>query len=172
MILARASGKYFSHLWQDRSSGGLAGRGRGGELLQAIDQFVPECAENAEGNHRLAVDVSRETSQHVGRSAEPAKLLAERLIGQRMLPGFLARLIRRRRTRKTGFGCCFYRHRLADGGMNDQIDSRSPLWIGRRKGLPQPAGQLGIVVLPNPHARVNLGEIDRAVSEGQLNVAG
>src|SRR5262245_14406708 len=98
-------------------------------MLKTPDEFVAHRTKDAERNHRPAVDLSRQVSECERRSAEPAKLLAQGLDGERLPPRFGARLARAHAAGQTGLGGRIDRQGAADSRPDDQIDRRSPLRI-------------------------------------------
>src|SRR5436190_17676931 len=122
-------------------------------------------AKDAEGNHRPSIDLGRQIPQNKWRSAQTAQLLAQCLLGQWMLARFGGRLIRNTIADNAGFRRSVDRERLADGGVYSQINGGSSLRIRRTERFSQTGHQLRIVVLPDSHAGLDDGEINRPMSE-------
>src|SRR5206468_11266769 len=118
--------------------------------------------------HWPAVDVSCQIAQHEWRAAETAELVTQRLSGKSMLSSFDCGFLRRYFTDNARFGRGADLQRLADGGIDLQIDRRSTLWISRSERFSEPRHQFWIIVLPHPHSGLDGGKINRAVGEGQL----
>src|SRR5688572_6183113 len=61
--------------------------------------------------------------------------------------------------------------RLANSGMDDEIQRDAPLWLGAHERLPQFRRELRVVGLPKLLTGLQLGEINRAGAEGKFDVA-
>ena len=102
-------------------------------MLQRRDEFLPDCAQDAEGEHRAAGDVGREVAEFKGGAAEAAELGAKRVEIERMLRRFSSRLRGNDGAGRAGGGRGGDREGQADGDGRVQIDrlTAEGLFVGK-----------------------------------------
>ena len=133
---------------------------------------MPQLAKLAQGDHRPAVELRFEVAQLVGRLAETAELLGERFGGQRVFRRLGQRLRRLEAASRAVGRDGRNSQRASDRRLHLQIQRHAALRLTGGVRLAKPASRPRIVGLPDFLAKPNCGEVDRAVTEGQLDRAG
>ena len=130
---------------------------------------MPQLAEHAEGQHRAALDLRRESAQLERRATEPSELLAKRRLGERVLLRFDGRFLRLDRARGATRERGPHHERLPDGRRHHEIHWLPPPEFAPGKRLPQPRRELRIVGLPDGLPRCEPAEVEGLPGKRQLH---